>query len=125
MSATDDAAIRHIYERWHEALMQRNLQGMIALYAEHAVMETPAVLAMFPDRVDGVVRGRSEIEQLFARNFRALAAEFRELYRSGLFFANGRLLTWEYPRVTPNGEQVDLFESMDIEDGSGTPPPKP
>jgi hypothetical protein len=117
MSATEDAQIRHIYERWHDALMQRDLQGMVALYAEHAVMETPAVLAMFPDRADGIVRGRGEIEQLFAWNFKALAAEFRDLYRTGLFFANGRQLTWEYPRATPHGEQVDLFESMDIEDG--------
>jgi hypothetical protein len=117
MSATDDAEIRQIYERWHEALMRRDLPGMVALYAEHAVMETPAVLAMFPERQDGIVRGRSEIEQLFARNFKALAAEFRDLYRTGLFFANGRQLTWEYPRATPRGEQVDLFESMDIENG--------
>jgi hypothetical protein len=46
-----------------------------------------------------------------------LAAEFRELYRTGLFFSNGRHLTWEYPRRTPHGQQVDLFESMDIENG--------
>jgi hypothetical protein len=117
MSATEDAQIRHIYDRWHETLMRRDLAGMIALYAEHAVMETPAILAMFPEREDGVLRGRDQIEQLFARNFKALAAEFRDLYRSGLFFANGRLLTWEYPRATPQGEQVDLFESMDIVNG--------
>ena len=86
---TTDAQIRHIYERWHETLMQRDLPGMVALYAEHAVMETPAVLAMFPEREDGILRGRNAIEQLFARNFKALAGEFRDLYRSGLFFANG------------------------------------
>jgi steroid Delta-isomerase len=26
-------------------------------------------------------------------------------------------LMWEYPRKTPAGEQVDLVESMDIENG--------
>ena len=36
---------------------------------------------------------------------------------AGLFFSNGRHLTREYPRLTPNGAQVDLFESMDIENG--------
>jgi hypothetical protein len=30
--------------------------------------------------------------------------------------ATGKLLVWEHPRKTPTGEQVDLFESMDIED---------
>jgi hypothetical protein len=46
-----------------------------------------------------------------------LTKEFRELYRTGLFLANGQLLMWEYPRKTPGGSQVDLVESMDIENG--------
>jgi len=64
MSPAEDAQIRHVYERWHATLMQRDLQGMVALYAQDAVMETPAVFAMFPEREEGVVRGRGEIEQL-------------------------------------------------------------
>ncbi|MFO1161250.1 MAG: nuclear transport factor 2 family protein [Reyranellaceae bacterium] len=116
MSTTSDDA-RRIYERWHETVTKQDLAGVTALYAEHAVFESPTVLALSPDRRDGILRGRAEIEQQFARNFRALATEFRELYRTGIFFANGRHLTWEYPRHTPTGEQVDLFESMDIENG--------
>jgi len=117
MSASEDAQIRHIYEQWHETLMSQDLAGLTALYAEHAVFESPTVLAQFPERDDGILRGRGEIEKLFARNFANLKTEFSELYRSGLFFSNGRLLTWEYPRLTPSGTQVDLFESMDIEHG--------
>ena len=118
MSPTEDAQIRHVYERWHDTLMSQDLAGLMALYAEHAVFESPTVLAQFPDRDDGILRGHSEIEKLFARNFANLKTEFSELYRSGLFFSNGRLLTWEYPRLTPSGgTQVDLFESMDIENG--------
>jgi hypothetical protein len=117
MLVNEDAQIRHIYERWHYAIMSQDLAGAMALYAEDAVMETPAVLAVFKDRDEGILRGRSEIEMLFTRNFKALATEFRELHRTGLFFSNGRHLTWEYPRKTPRGQQVDLFESMDIEAG--------
>ena len=117
MSPIEDAQIRHIYERWHTTLMSQDLTGLMALYAEGAVFESPTVLAQFPDRDDGIVRGRSEIEKLFTRNFANLKTEFSELYRSGLFFSNGRLLSWEYPRLTPSGTQVDLFESMDIENG--------
>lgn len=113
-----DAQVRHIYEQWHKTLMSQDLGGLMALYAEDAVFESPTVLVQFPDRDDGILRGHSEIEKLFARNFANLKAEFSELYRSRLFFSNGRLLTWEYPRLTPGGgTQVDLFESMDIEDG--------
>ena len=118
MSAAEDAQIRHVYEQWHSTLMSQDLAGLMALYAGHAVFESPTVLAQFPDRDDGILRGRAEIEKLFARNFANLKSEFSELYRSGLFFSNGRLLTWEYPRLTPSGStQVDLFESMDIENG--------
>jgi hypothetical protein len=46
-----------------------------------------------------------------------LSKEFSELYRSDQFLSTGKLPTWEYPRKTPTGEQVDLVESMDIEDG--------
>jgi hypothetical protein len=112
-----DAQVRHIYERWHETIISRDLAGVMALYAEHAVLETPAILAMYPDKEEGILRGRNEIEKLFAINLQALAKEFRELYRTGLFLSNGKVLTWEYPRKTPTGEQVDLVESMDIEDG--------
>jgi steroid Delta-isomerase len=27
------------------------------------------------------------------------------------------MLTWEYPRATPEGDQVDLVEVMDVADG--------
>ena len=117
MSPSEEAQSRHVYERWHSTLMSRDLAGLVALYAEHAVFESPTVLAQFPDRDDGILCGRGEIEKLFARNFENLTTAFSELYRSGLFFSNGRLLTWEYPRLTPSGTQVDLFESMDIENG--------
>lgn len=38
-------------------------------------------------------------------------------YRTGHFFANGRQLTWEYPRATPDGDQIDLVEVMDVSGG--------
>jgi steroid delta-isomerase len=117
MSANSEARIRHIYDRWHETISSHDLDGIMALYAEHAVLETPAILAMYPDKEEGILRGRDAIEKLFAINFEVLAREFRQLYRSGLFLSNGELLAWEYPRKTPAGDQVDLVESMDIEDG--------
>ena len=38
-------------------------------------------------------------------------------FRSGAYLANGGLLAWEYPRETPDGDQVDLVEFMEIEGG--------
>jgi steroid delta-isomerase len=69
---SDESRIRHIYEEWHRTVMSRDLAGLMVLRAEHAVFESPTVVAQFPDRADGVLRGRSEIEKLFARNFTTL-----------------------------------------------------
>ena len=117
LASSSQAQIRHIYEKWHETVTARDLEGVLALYAEDATMETPAILALVDGSQDAILKGRSEIRKLFANFFQVFGHEFGELYRPGLFFADGRLLTWEYPRKTPHGEQIDLFESMDIENG--------
>ena len=41
MTENTDARIRHIYERWHETVVGRDLNGLMALCAEDAILETP------------------------------------------------------------------------------------
>jgi steroid delta-isomerase len=117
MPDTTDAEIRHIYERWHETVIGRDLDGLMALYAEDAVLETPLILATLPDRTKGVLTGRTEIRPFIAAGLKKLQKNPAQWYRTGLFFSNGRQLTWEYPRATPNGDQIDLVEVMDIANG--------
>jgi steroid delta-isomerase len=117
MSDSTEAQIRRIYEEWHAGVNSRDIPRVAALYAEKATLETPAILTIYPHSSDGILRGRGEIETFFIKTLGVLSKEFRELYRSGLFLSTGKLLTWEYPRKTPAGEQLDLVESMDIEDG--------
>jgi steroid Delta-isomerase len=117
MSDSSEAQVRRVYEEWHAGINSHDVPRVIALYAENATLETPAILAIYPHLADGFLRGRSEIEKFFTKTLNALSKEFRELYRSGLFLSTGKLLIWEYPRKTPAGEQVDLVESMDIEEG--------
>jgi steroid Delta-isomerase len=112
-----DAEIRHIYERWHETVVGRDLDGLMALYARDAILETPLILVTLPHSTEGVLKGRAAIKQFFEAGFRKLGGELGRWYRTGTFFANGRQLTWEYPRSTPHGDQVDLVEVMDIADG--------
>ena len=40
-------------------------------------------------------------------------------YRTGKYFITGDVLVWEYPRQTPDGEQVDILELMEIRIGDG------
>ncbi len=90
--------------------------GTLALYAEAAIMETPLALRVLPGS-DGVLRGKSEIRRLFEQGAGPLRGAAARWYRTGLFFSNGRQLVWEYPRTTPEGDQLDLVEVMDIADG--------
>lgn len=117
MTENTDAQVRHVYERWHETIVDRDLDGLMALYAEDAILETPLILVTLPDRTEGMLRGRSEIRPFFEAGLRKLGNELNRWHRSGLFFSDGRQLTWEYPRATPQGDQVDLVEVMDLADG--------
>ena len=38
-------------------------------------------------------------------------------WRTGTWFSAGDTLIWEYPRHTPNAEQIDILEVMDIRGG--------
>ncbi|GAB4596027.1 hypothetical protein MOKP4_23450 [Mycobacterium avium subsp. hominissuis] len=58
-------------------------------------------------------------QQLHARRSAEVVArtpELRAYHRAG-FFTDGRRATWEYPWITPEGEQMDFVEVMEIEDG--------
>ena len=112
-----DAEIRHVYERWHETILSRDLDGLMALYAEGAILETPLILATLRDSTEGILKGKAEIRPFFEAGLRKLRNDLGRWYRTGTFFSNGRQLTWEYPRDTPQGDQVDLVEVMDIENG--------
>ena len=117
MSKTSDVQIRHIYDQWHETIVRRDIDGLMALYAEDAILETPAILVTLPERTQGILRGKSELRPFFEEGFRKLGNKLTRWYRTGIFFSNGRQLTWEYPRETPQGDQVDLVEVMDVADG--------
>jgi len=117
MTENTDAQIRHVYERWHETIVARGLDGLTALYAEDAVFETPFILAILKDKTEGILKGRAAIRAFFEAGFRNPQSGLGRWYRTGTFFANGRQLVWEYPRETPQGDQVDLVEVMDIANG--------
>ncbi|WP_205193522.1 nuclear transport factor 2 family protein, partial [Burkholderia sp. LMG 13014] len=112
-----DADARHIYEGWHAAVVARDVDALMALYADDAVLETPLIVVTLPDHGSGVLRGKAAIGAFFAAGLRNPGNRLGRWYRTGLFFSNGRQLTWEYPRATPDGDQVDLVEVMDLRDG--------
>lgn len=112
-----DPAIVHIYETWHNTVCNRDLAGTAALYSERAILETPLALAVYPDRGSGVIVGRATIQQFFEDSVRKFSNDLAQWFRTDTFFVNGKQLSWEYPRQAPKGDQVDLMEMMEIDDG--------
>jgi hypothetical protein len=62
-----------------------------------------------------IAEGRDKLRDFLCQFF-ARTPPVRHRYRTG-FFADGRKLIWEYPRQTPDGDQMDFVESMEIENG--------
>lgn len=107
-------AAERIYQAWDEALGRKDLDAAMRLYAPDAILESPLVRHLLGGE-EGVVHGRDKlrafVEKVFART-----PHLRQRHRDG-FFTDGRRLIWEYPRVTEDGQQMDLVEAMDIVDG--------
>jgi hypothetical protein len=59
--------------------------------------------------------GKQAIRSLLPKVF-ANQPEERQTYRHPVF-TDGKLLMWEYPRATPDGDQMDFTEVMELENG--------
>lgn len=114
LSTDDRVAIERIFQAWDEALGAKDLDAAVALYAPGATLESPLIRHHLGIE-EGVRRGTEELRAFIEIVFARMPPE-RKRYRSD-YFTNGRKLIWEYPRSTPDGEQMDLVEVMEIADG--------
>ncbi len=106
--------ITHIFQAWDAALGARDLDASVALYHPDATLESPLVRYLLGTS-EGIVRGREELREFVARVFATQPPERRH-FRMG-FLTDGSHLTWEYPRQSADGEQMDLVEVMEVRDG--------
>ena len=107
-----------IHQGWHECAKSRDTDGLLALYAEEAVFESPLVQAILEGRASGTLRGHREILPFFEEGARRRPNELVRWHRTGRWLTDGeRLLVWEYPREAPDGDQVDLVEVVEVADG--------
>ena len=108
--------IKRIYEQWHQFARDRDVEKLISLYADDATFESPLVPAIL-DRLDGVLYGKKDIQFFLQEGTKRRPNELVKWFRTGEYLTNGKLLMWEYPRQTDNGEQIDILELMEIEQG--------
>lgn len=106
-----------IHDQWHARAKERDVEGLLALYAEDATFESPLVPAILDDAVGGMLNGRAAIRRFLGEGTRRRPNDLVRWYRTGSYLTDGRTLMWEYPRETPNGEQIDILEVMDVQEG--------
>ncbi len=92
----------------------KDLEASLSLYADDASIESPLVQHLMKTK-EGVVQGKDNLRKFIALVFQTNPAQ-RKRFRTG-FFSDGRMVTWEYPRVAPEGDQMELVEVMEIEHG--------
>ncbi len=114
MNRMADEDARRIYVAWDDALGRRDLDDSMKLYTEDATLESALVRHVLGTDT-GIIQGRRKLRE-FVRMLYEHPLPQRERYR-GELFTDGRTLMWEYPRVTPSGEQIDLVEVMELRDG--------
>lgn len=103
-----------IHDEWHRRTVARDIDGLVELYRPDAVLESPLVPRVL-GRPSGVLTGRAEIREFLARGTSSRpTTRARFFHRSGRFLFDGTTLVWEYPRTTPDGDQTDLAEVMDL-----------
>lgn len=111
---SDTGAIEYVFQAWDEALGAKDLDASMALYTPDATLESPLVCHLLGTD-EGVVRGREAlrrfVEQVFAHQ-----PPQRRRFRTG-FLTDGARVTWEYPRESSDGDQMDIVEVMEIRDG--------
>lgn len=105
-----------IHALWHEYAKSRDTAGLISLYADDAVFESPLVPVIM-NTGSGILRGREEILAFLEEGTRRRPNGLVRWYRTGQYLVAGDTLVWEYPRQTPEGDQVDILELMQIRDG--------
>lgn len=103
-----------IYQAWAKAFADKDLEAVLALYAPGATLESPLVNNLLGTE-RGIVEGRENLRSFF-RIIIERTPPLTNRHRAN-FFTDGKTMMWEYPRVTPTGEQTDMAEVMELKDG--------
>jgi hypothetical protein len=85
----------------------------LALYVKDAVIESPSHHSPAPQKkraCAGDMRNAPFFQEVATRK-----PVLRRYYRPG-YFTDGKRVIWAYPRVTPDEEQMDFVESMELND---------
>jgi ketosteroid isomerase-like protein len=113
METRNNDQIVALINAWEDALANHDVDALLACYASDATLESPVAAHILGGK--GVVHGHEELRPFLAEVV-ARTPDERHYHREG-FFTDGHRVTWEYPRQTPDGQQMDFVEVMEIHGG--------
>ncbi len=111
--AATNADADFVFTEWDRRTRAGDIDGLLELYTKDARFESPLV-ARILDQTSGVLRGHDQLCEFFERGTHERPEELVRFWRTGRYLFNGHTLSWEYPRATPDGDQLDLVEAMDL-----------
>lgn len=110
--ATDEDA-RFIFAEWDRRARSRDVPDLLELYTVDAILESPLVPRIL-GTTSGVLRGREAIGRFLTEGTLRRPNALVRWHRNGQYLWDGRTLSWEYLRATPDGDQVDIAEVMEL-----------
>lgn len=99
---------------WDDALKNNDMERLLNLYAPDAIIESP-IIAHLLQRESGICQGRDDFKKVLEL-VEARKPLVRKHYKNK-YFTDGTTLIWEYPRATPEGDQIDFVEVMELNNG--------
>src|SRR5487761_1392559 len=113
---TSSEQAQFVFDEWERRASALDVAGLLELYTDDAILESPLVPRIL-DRHGGVLRGKAELARFFTEGGRRRPNELVRWHRNGTYLWDGHTLSWEYLRATPEGDQVDISEVMELADG--------
>jgi ketosteroid isomerase-like protein len=105
--------LRAIAERWLACFAARDLDGLLALYADDAVHTSPKIRARSPE-TGGQLRGKAALRAWWADAFARLP-ELR--YVPTAVIADREHVVMEYVRRVPGEPDMPISETLDVRGG--------
>ena len=103
-----------IYNRFHETIGARDVEGLMQIYGDDAILDSSLVHVLEKDP-SGIIQGKQKLRAHFQGFFDAVVPSGKEWFRPDTVLSDGQRLMWEYPSQGPDGDQLDVVESFDLD----------
>ncbi len=102
-----------IAERWLDCFARRDLDGLLALYADDAVHTSPKIRVRHPE-TGGAIRGKATMRAWWQDSFDRLPGM---RYEPTAFTADAHRVVMEYMRVVPGEVDYPVAEVLEVANG--------